>query len=419
MTASIFASQQPAFAPVTELQLKARALLTGYDDYVTPEVLETSPAFTVGNANANSTLRTGSTTNLNGGQISPTDPLIEVRGGLLGLNGSNKYQSLGMSNGTATLTGTPGLTLRLRTTSPSLDITYQDGLGNQQKNTGIVLYFVDPATGVRTRARAADYQSADASNSRYLRWDTGEAVDRIWEFVFDRLNQFRSINLTTGYSLAALPASPAMPTMQFVWDSFGEGAVSQGSMTTDMVDNMIPLQIARRFGCRFPFVAARNGTGFLNPGGSNGTYGTRQTYGDTTRMGAVDLFAAFGSLNDSESINAAYTDSALAAAMTSYFQGVAADQPNAIIVGCGPEASTNRPANQTRWDAMKAAFLAVAADDTNPLRWLWLDGSPSGDNWYNGITSGPDNTHLTRTDTNIVASRMIETLREELQKIAY
>jgi len=398
--------------------LAARKFLASYNAASTPALLDVAPTFSVGAANDPSTLRTASTVLQNGGQYNVDNPLIEVVAGAFGLNGGTKFVGQGMSNGTSTLRGTYGQTFRFRTNSPSFDLAYQEGVVASQTNVGIAGYVTDPVTGVRKRMRADDFASNDNAAMRYIRWDFGSVQDRIIELTLTPSALIRSLNLSPTYSLIALPALPVKPKVLFVWDSYGEATISQGAMTTDAVKKGILPQIAERFGIPFPQMAPRGGTGFLNPGGSNGTYGTRRSFGDVTRYGQVDLFMALGSLNDDVGINAAYTDSALSTAMTAYFTGAASDQPSALIVGSGPEASTTRPANQTRWNIMKAAFLAVAAADPTPARFVWLDGSPSGDNWYNGITSGPDNTHLTRADTDIVAGRMTTTLYNALTALA-
>jgi len=382
--------------------------------------MSTAPTFTLGAANTASSLRTASTTSYGGGQLDVTSPKVQISSGGFALS-TNKFVGAGMSNGQGGLRGTAAMQMRIRTMSPSIDICYFEGVEQQQTNPGIALYITDVATGVRQRAQLNDYRSNDSAAWRYLRFDLPSAADRIWELSFDATASLRSFNLAPGYDLVDLPATPAsQPKIQFVWDSYGEpGVVSQASVATDMVKKGVLSQFAEKFGCPNPQINARGGTGFLNPANTLGTYATRRGYGDTTRYGQQDLFAAGVSLNDDVGLNAAYTDSALSDAMKSYFQGVAADQPSpTIIMGWGPQTSVNRAANQTRWNVAKAAFLSVAAADAAPSRFVWLDGSPSGDDWFNGVVDGPDNTHMVRAWHDTLSTRMANTAYNALVAIA-
>jgi hypothetical protein len=86
-----------------------------------------------------------------------------------------------------------------------------------------------------------------------------------------------------------------------------------------------------------------------------------------------------------------------------------AAQPNAIIVSAGPQTSNTSTPTQARFDAYRAAFLSVA--DANMI---WLDNSPSGENWMFGNASGginqaiigTDNTHLNKAGAAYLGERI-------------
>jgi hypothetical protein len=88
--------------------------------------------------------------------------------------------------------------------------------------------------------------------------------------------------------------------------------------------------------------------------------------------------------------NASFTDAAVAAAAQQAWALLATAQPDAIIVGAGPMRCAVYDAPQSRYDVLKAAFMTVAGNDK---RFVWIDNSPAGENWW---FSPPSNTSVAR-----------------------
>ena len=68
---------------------------------------------------------------------------------------------------------------------------------------------------------------------------------------------------------------------------------------------------------------------------------------------------------------------------------------------------------------------AVAAVDAKPSRFLWLDGSPSGENWLsnasparNAVMIGPDNVHPNDLGQAYLGRRMGQSALEQIVSLA-
>lgn len=357
---------------------------------ITPiaSAMSSPPTVTIGTALANSTIN-AATAAFGQGMYQANDlTVLEHVGGKFGLDPatSNRYSPQGRTSDytTGAKGGCPGNGIRFATDATSLDFCINIG--------PFIIYVTDPLTGLRQRHAANDDATA-LTNFTYIKAVFADASVKIVEIFVSEITSWRGINVNTG---AQIWRAPVVDEFKFLL--FGDSYVFKaGSGATNGLKLAYPDYLGERLGVPNVFCSGRSSTGFLNQG-SPSTYGTfiqRITAGDLdiSQVGAMDAIFIHGSVNDDVGVNAAYTDVAIQAAVQATFELAMVKQPDAIIFGTGPESTTNRVATQSRWDAMKAGFVAAAKGDP---RMIWLDGGPNAENWMAGKVAriiGVDNTH--------------------------
>jgi lysophospholipase L1-like esterase len=424
----------PAFP--TSIQLKYQKLLRAAARAMPAPVMASPPTHTLGAANANSTLDTARTTSYQGGQIEiGTDPRIEHIG-RWAFNGASAYtgQIQNAANNAATKRGMHGQGIRFGFNGQVFDISLNTG------SSSFIMYVTDMADGVRRRAQANDYTTADSSY-HYAKFDFGSAGNRIIELYFSPSTLLRCLNIApTGIAPAdaacqvyRAPATDA-PRILTMGDSYEDGT---GSGNTNNCKLTVTDFMGERLGAPNLLSLGRGGTGFLNPNTASPAFGTyRQRITDAggtgtgdldlVHVGELDFVFLPGSVNDNLAINAAYTDAAVQAEIATLLPLVMAKQPRAVIYCWGPQV-TNTAAGaavQTRYDAMKAAVLAVAGGPNNP-RLRWLDNSPSGENWMYGSASvgvnsriiGADNVHLNDAGMALIGHRRASSILADARAV--
>ena len=393
---------------------KARKILRAAARNVTiGAVMATPPTYMAGASNINSTVVASATTAYLGATILPSDPRLEWVSGSWQLS-TNQWTGAGQTglNGTG-LRGTQGHGFRFATYAPDVDCAIN--------GTKHIVYVTDVLTGVRARVAADD--AAAVASTAYHKYSFASARLRIWEWYFPTTAIVRGFNVTPGHSIWRAP-SVDEPRIAVMGDSYWDATVSQATASTINVRQNVSHYFGAALGATNILSLGSGGTGFINS--SNADFVTRLQAGDLSvaRHGDLDLVGIPCSVNDDVGVNAAFTDSAVAAEVTAAFTILKAAQPNAIIFGCGPEVTINRPSNQGRFDAMQAAFLAVANGDP---RMLWLDNSPAGENWLSNASPGPninavvigtDNTHLTDGGQPYFAERIAASLKAKLTLLA-
>jgi hypothetical protein len=331
-------------------------------------VIATPLAPTVGAANANSTVNAAMTTAFGSGMYQPNDATkIEQVGGILAVSGSNyAWQMTPYNTGTLGYRGVIGNGIRFATDCTSFDFVLN--------STGAYIVYITE-DGVRARAQDIDYVGS-VSGSAYYRFDLPSRKNRIIEIYTTDIAFLRGINVDA-YSSIWLPAVADEPRMAVIWDSYG---FHTNNPAANITKTGVTDFFAAMFGSASLYSMSIGSTGFLNPNGTFGNFQFRVENGavSQSRIGLLDLVACFGSVNDDIAVIGTQTDAALAVAVTATFTRIASDQPQAVIVGGPPQSSINRPGTQARADVMKAAFLAVAALDTNPLRFVWVDSFGEG-----------------------------------------
>ncbi len=391
----------------------ARRVLAAAGRGISPigNVMASPPTLTVGGDWANSTIITGSTTNPGAGRFNSENPLHATPlGGPLNAgyiqtqtfqNGQTPPRRAGHSSGVAFVTR-----------ASVFDICIRGGGGN------IIVYVTDMLTRQRARIAAADI-APTSPNDRYYKWDIGSTAMRGYEIYSGFSSKYFGINVPLTDSIWPF-VLPDQPKILIVSDSYDQGVLSDTGITSTLKLGVADY-FAERLGCNNPMVAAIGGTGTLNPGGGpNTTYGQRIAAGDfdVARIGNMDIVFMPESINDSASANAAYTDAAVQAAYTAAVSAMMVAQPNAIIVGCGPENTPNIATSQARYDACKAGFLAAASGDA---RMIYLDNSPSGENWMfpalNASIIGPDGLHPRVAGASYVGYRRADSLLAALQAL--
>lgn len=166
------------------------------------------------------------------------------------------------------------------------------------------------------------------------------------------------------------------PRIGMLWDSWGLGILTSGSNPTKLA---VPDYFGAVLGVANVISLSAGGTGFIaTASGTQLTYRGRVTAGDfdRSRIGDLDLLLVSGSLND---FNAAgNTAAATQAEIALVLPLLRAAQPNAIIALTGPEYTSAAAVTQAWYAAHKSAFDAWADTDS-----VYLDNSPSGENWLN------------------------------------
>ena len=180
-----------------------------------------------------------------------------------------------------------------------------------------------------------------------------------------------------------LPPAPRRRAM-ILSDSYGVGSGSAGYVDTFWQP------MAQILGWDDPWPNAENSTGYLNPGG-----GGKETFG--TRLAATvvpyspDVLVVWGGMNDTTTVNAAYTTSALGAACTALYDAIATSLPNCLLYVVGvPQPSASVPAAQS---AANAAIITAASAHSkvrgvvDPTGWITGTGKV-------GSTTGTGNADL-------------------------
>jgi hypothetical protein len=378
--------------PLTSLQAKAQKILRSAANFRgMPQTAGTPVVITVGAANTASTLDTAQTTAFGSGQIQMgTDTRLEQIG-KWGTVGSN-YQGIISSVASGSKRGMHGQGFRFGFDGQILEFTLQAGSGDT-----FIIYQTELTganAGIRQRSIANDQATPDASQ-RYYSCDFGSRAPRIIELYFPTTASVRGMNITaTGVAIPVCSVwnarRPDALNLAFVWDSYGNNAANgaAGGGATNSQKIWPPDVFGEVLGQPNPIVLANGGTGFLNPGSTNGTYGTRMSNGDidVSNVGNLDLLVVPCSVNDNLAVNAAYTDTAHATAVYDYFASAKLRQPNPIIVSWGPQVTGSATGGYvaSRFSTAREAFLRAADGDP---RFIWLDNSATGENWLAGAAA--------------------------------
>lgn len=368
-------------------------------------VMASPPTYSQGATAATSTIVPGASTGFGGGRFETGNGSVteSVGGIILDPTSLNQYRPWAMISGTASSTtrrGCKGTKLIFDTDGPAFDIAMNTAGGN------VCLYVTDLATGIRARASANDQPTA--AGTSYHKWDFGSSAARRLELYVPVGTILRSMNVAVPYTITK-PVYDDPVRAAVIWDSYGEGIESGG---TNALTLTVTDYLAARLGITFLSSLSRGGTGHINQATNLGNYGYRIDNGDIdpARIGVLDFVLIPGSVND-----AAQSEAAVQAAVTANVQKAMAQQPTALIFGCGPEACPNTPAVQSRFDAMRAGFLAAANSDS---RCIWLDSSPSGENWINpsnfAAYIGPDGTHVNDAGSVYLGGRMGQSILDAI-----
>lgn len=180
-----------------------------------------------------------------------------------------------------------------------------------------------------------------------------------------------------------LPPAPRRRAM-ILSDSYGVGTGAAGYV------DAFWQPLAQILGWDDPWPNAENSTGYLNPGG-----GGKETFG--TRLAATvvpyspDVLVIWGGMNDTTTVNAAYTTSALGAACTALYTAIASALPNCLLYVIGaPQPSGTVPSPLS---GANAAILAAASAHAfvrgvvDPTGWITGTGKV-------GSTTGTGNADL-------------------------
>jgi hypothetical protein len=380
----------PAIARIKASAARGLSPITG--------VMSPAPTITVGGGT--STL-SGATNAFGVGQYQITDPAaFTPMNATIAVKGTNGYGLRTMTGNVATAARRAGAGggWATRTSAPSIDFVCQAG------GAKLAVYATDVLTGVRARVSPNDIVGNGTFN-QYFTIAFGSARDRIIEVyngpsgndaqgVYRGATDFRGVNCTTGYTLQAPPLDLIPARVLLLGDSHADHA---GSGNTNELKLAYPDFLAERLGTPFIWTSAANGTGFLNPVGTSGTYRQRVEDGDLSPsvVGQMDLTIFAGTTNDDLSLNAAFTDAAIQAEVQWCVEQALAQQPTSLVVVVGPHVSNTIGATQSRYDAMKAGVLAANGGQ----RALFIDNSPSGSPIITPANKatviGPDGTHWT------------------------
>lgn len=274
--------------------------------------------------------------------------------------------------------------IRFCTDSKNVDICIQseDVIDPITFKYGVIAYTTNLRTNVRTRIQAADFVVNNAYGFAYVLITFADNNPRIIEWYMGSGCSMRGINVDPGYTIWKAPRSYDAK-WGIVWDSFGQNALDAGPGTT-LATNRVRMgtidYIAEGLGVPTIFSASQGQTGF-GSGTPNVNYLGRIQAGriDVSAIGDLDGLIIPASLND----NPATYDSTLQNFVTQTFQLAMVKQPNAIIIGMGPQrtfdgtSGSNTP--QSRYDIVRDGFAAAANGDP---RMIYIDNSPQGEGWY-------------------------------------
>lgn len=391
------AAQVPVVAPLPPSlsgpQAKMLKVLRSAARGMTPivTVMTTPPTITVGAANTASTIN-GASTAFGAATYSIGDTTrFEQVSGQLTSTGSAWSGTGKTSNTSGTRGGTIGEGVQTCTDAQNIDF----GLASP---SGVAIYVTDLTTGIRARVSAADIV-ADAgtpantltdSSQHYVKLAFTTRAPRQIAVYGTNTSLFRGANTDASASVWRCPLADQV-NLILQWDSWGFGTLSSG---TNALRLSTPFYIAERLGVANPWSIASAGTGVLNPGGSNGTYGFRMSNGDMTvsTVGDADLVVVSPSVNDDPGVNAAYTDAAFQPAWQAFIAQVMAAQPTAPIIVFGCQQTTlNRTPAASRCQATIDGTNAAAGGDPRVI--IVNVSDIYGLAARNSLMIGTDNTH--------------------------
>jgi lysophospholipase L1-like esterase len=275
------------------------------------------------------------------------------------------------------------------------------------------VYVTDLATGVRARAAKDDFVPRTQALSYHV-IELGSRAPRKIEVYPGTVAQLYGINVPEPDTIRA--AEPVKePRVAVIWDSYGAGTVSDNGAL-----NNIKLGFPDYFLAR---LGIANGTNFsigatgvvATDGGTKSNYQDRLSAGDLDigRVGKFDLIFVPGSINDGNSNGGSIFNGTVRNAYRDVLQALHTRQPQAIIVGAGPELTVLAKPTQSRFDAYAGGFADAAG--TNP-QFLYLDNSPAGESWMaDPSIIGPDKIHLNRTGAKTLGTRAAESLVKAMQ----
>lgn len=379
----------PYPARALALRDRARKILRAAARAVPTPVMATPPTVTLGAAGAASTLTTGygnSGAAANGGQSHPgNSPLLTDLGGAWGPStlGSGGYTPNHVYSGFGVAansyrTGARGAGKGFLLSGQVFELCI-DGT-----SSALVRFAVTDLTAGTGRqwCQAADYAPASGGNA-HVKVDFGSRGDRIVECYFSNASAWpRLFGFNFMKTDLVRPLGFADdPRMAVIGDSYVNGS------NPDNIRALAAYVCAERLGVRNPILNGVGGTGHLNNAQSSTptsyTFGQRIAAGDmdVARIGAMDLVAMIGSVNDALANNAAWTDAAYQAAVQADTAALMTAQPNAIILVSGPQFTKNFQTTAARYAACQAGVVAAANGDP---RVIYVDTSPSGEAWQTG-----------------------------------
>lgn len=298
------------------------------------------------------------------------------------------------------------------------------------------IYVTDPATGVRQRATSNDFTSG---TNVFVLVDFGSAADRIIEIYAQGSQIWSGLVPENGLDFTLPPARPNKPKIALLWDSWGAGQITPPSgqtaaltntkiglgtlMGTALGDENIWCSCIGGTGHLFgspswPPTSSATGGGYIDrtnptvaPSGTDAAGNPMPFWGDfdIALMGDRDLLIQHCSINDVPGTNKP-SDAQHQEAVRLETVALMAKQPNAIIVGLGPQGTFNGTAGvsptQSRYDACRAGFVAAAGSDP---RMIWVDISPTGAAVYSNTTRnaanvGSDNLHPNDAGARVYAA---------------
>jgi len=304
---------------------------------------------------------------------SGTHPSVTPLGGSFALISSPQYRIQGV---TSVLT-----TARVNGHGAGVSFAFYGQtieLGADFRGAGWVLYATDLTTGIRYRAQANDY--TDTNGYRYYKIDFGSVGFRGIEIynnaAVNNAGTFGTLGWGTNSYIYDFRRSE--PKIGILWDSWGQGILTSGTNQTKLA---VPDYLCAQLGVANMWSYSVGGTGFVATNNSTAkTYLQRLQDGDFDRSRIGDLDAVFvsGTLNDYAV--AGNTAAATEAAILPTMQALRVAQPNAIISLTGPEYTPVYNIPQSWFDAHQSAFDTWADPHS-----VYLDNSPSGENWSNSV----------------------------------
>ena len=293
--------------------------------------------------------------------------------------------------------------------------------GGAAANQPYAMYVTDLGTGIRARVAVND-PLVTVTSAHYDKWDFGSSALRLIEikagFSFSGNIAINGINMANTAVLAKASA-PDEPRVIYFGDSWG---LTGGSQNTNPTSLLVPDFIGEQLGVANVLSLSVAGTGFLNRAGAGssakGTFGERINAGDAdvARIGTADLVILPATINDdasnsaSLSITGSFNDADLTAAITSTVTAMLAKQPGAIVMGWGPQMTRAYATPQSRFDVVRAAWVALGASvvingavvvaGSNP-RLVYIDNSATAESWLFGTaTVGNISVYFNASDQN-------------------